>query len=139
MSHHPTRPTSEELKSLLEESTPGDWQFHQMRVHWNLCTDDVSLAEVFRVSESDGRANASLMALSRQLATEILEVREENEGLKKALVTLTANAPWIQCGDGRLQCPYCLYYHPKHREDCPIIKARSALSAVSPGEVMDET
>jgi hypothetical protein len=130
------RPTSEELKSLLDAATQGEWEVvHYRRDPYNHYAISVDVDGVDTdLARHMSFQDASLMVLSRQLATELLEVREENEGLRKAL-----NGPsWTPCPMADLLDHLATGEAPNDLESGALREfagmLRSALSAVAPGE-----
>lgn len=99
-----TVPSTEELQRLLDEATPGDWQ-------WD---ETVGLSLYFEDAEGKGRdiikcaarsypdeADAEIIALAPSLAAEVIRLRQGINDLKKAHVD-ALNHP---VGDGSL------YFH----------------------------
>ena len=87
-------PTSRELRELLDEATPGPWEFDFTNVRW----DERPASTVFWVSgdspidiaqreagseySDQTERNFTLISLAPQLAEEVIRLREEIDRLK---------------------------------------------------------
>lgn len=95
-----TVPSSEELQRLLDEATPGDWQFQDHEEWEHIAGPEYPPQKVMteHVVEVDGvplfwsynddlledyPGNLRIAALSRDLAAEVIRLREENDRLTR--------------------------------------------------------
>lgn len=81
-----TFPSTEELQRLLDEATPGTWEWDET-VGLSLYSEDVEgkgrdIIKCAARSYPD-EADAEIIAMSRVLAAEVIRLRKENEELTK--------------------------------------------------------
>ena len=87
-------PTNRELREMLEEATPGPWEFDFANLRWDerpastlfWVSGDGPLDIAQRDAQSENRdqteQNFTLIALAPQLAEEVIRLREEIDRLK---------------------------------------------------------